>query len=222
MPTRDLNERLNMLGYPLLEKSQQQVANATLLDVAKSNNIRLWEGFPVMLANSIDKQWFNYSNIQKNIKSKILLNRLNSLILLSLALYKLSNISSPQIADFQKWYKTQGNNDFYYFLDKMKNREDFMLSDKKMSSERTINTFKSYIGERQFQLTEFLSQKDSYDLQYALSKIFPTGQKNLIMKKLRGEKLTKIEQEYFSRIVKKKIMALANPELFKLAQKLLS
>jgi hypothetical protein len=222
MPTKDFYERLNMLGYPLLEKSQPLAANETLLEVAKSQDTRLWEGFPVMLANSIDKQWFNYSHIQKNIKSKILINRLNSLILLSLALYRLQNVSSPQITEFQKGYKTKGNNDFYYFLKKMRNHEDFMLSNKKMSSERTINVFKSYFGERQSQLTEFLSQKDSYDLQYALSKIFPAGQKNLIMKKLRGEKLTKIEQEYFSRIVKKKIMALANPELLKLAQKVLS
>lgn len=222
MPTRDFYERLNMLGYPVLERSQQQVANATLLDVAKSQDIRLWEGFPVMLANSIDKQWFNYSHIQKNIKSKILITRLNSLISLSLALYRLSNVSSPQIAEFQKRYKPQRGNDFHYFLNKIRKREDFMLSDKKMSSERMINTLKSYLGERQSQLTDFLSQKDSYDLQNALSKIFPIGQKNLITKKLRGERLTKIEQEYFSRVVKKKIMALANPELLKLAQKLLS
>ncbi len=222
MPTRDFYERLNMLGYPMLERSQQQAANATLCDVAKSQDIRLWEGFPVMLANSIDKQWFNYSYIQKCTKSKILTNRFNSLITLSLALYRLLNVSSPQIAEFQKWYKPQVGNDFNYFLERMKNHKDFMLSDKKMSSERTINAFRSYFGERKSQLTEFLSKKDSYDLQYALSKIFPTGQKNLIIKKLRGEKLTKIEQEYFSRVVKKKVMALANPELLKLAQKLLS
>ncbi|MBM4271511.1 MAG: hypothetical protein FJ139_05050 [Deltaproteobacteria bacterium] len=222
MPTKDFYERLNMLGYPMLERSPQQAANATLIDVAKSQDIRLWEGFPVMLANCIDKQWSNYTDIQRYIKSKKLATRVDSLITWSFALYKLLNVSSPQIDEFQKWYKPQEKNDFNYFLKKMTNHEDFMLSDKKMSSERTINTFKSYFGEKQFRLTEFLSEKDSYDLQYALSKIFPSGQKNLIMKKLRGEKLTKIEQEYFSRVVKKKIVALANPELHKLAQKLLS
>jgi hypothetical protein len=222
MATKDFYERLNMLGFPMLERSPQQSANATLLEVAKSQDIRLWEGFPVMLANCIDRKWFNYTDIQKNIKSKRLATRIDSLITWSFALYKLLNVSSPQIDEFQKWFKPEEKNDFNYFLGKMKNHEDFILSNKKMSSERTINSFRSYFDEKQFRLTEFLSEKNSYDLQYALSQIFPSGQKNLIMKKLQGEKLTKTEQEYFSRAVKKKIVALANPEFHKLAQKLLS
>lgn len=222
MPAKDFYERLNMLGYPMLEGTPQQAANETLVDVAKSKDIRLWEGFPVMLANSIDKQWFNYLDMQKYAKSKKLASSLDSLITLSFALYELLNVSSPQIDVFEKWYKPQEKNEFHYYLAKLRNNEDFMLSNNKMSSERAINAFKSYFGEKQLRLMEFLSEKDSYDLQYALSKIFPSGQKNLIMKKLRGEKLTKIEKEYFSRVVKKKIIALANPELHKVAQKLLS
>ena len=46
-------------------------------------------------------------------------------------------------------------------------------------------------------------------------------QKELFLKKLRGEKLTRTEIEYFSRIVKKKALALAHPELHKLAHILL-
>ena len=222
MPPKNFYERLNMLGYPMLEGTPQQSANETLVDVAKSKDIRLWEGFPVMLANSIDKQWFNYLDMQKLAKSKMLMSRLDSLIILSLALYKLLNISSPQIDEFEKWYKPQARHEFHDYWVNLINNEDLMLSNKKMSSERVINAFKSYFVEKQLRLMELLSEKDSYDLQYALSKIFPSGQKNLIMKKLRGEKLTKIEKEYFSRVVKKKIIALANPELHKIAQKLLS
>jgi len=222
MPANDFYERLNMLGYPMLEGTPQYAANETLVDVAKSNDIRLWEGFPVMLANSIDKQWFNYLDMQKLAKSKILMSRLDSLITLSFALYELLNVSSPQIDEFEKWYKPQERNEFHDYWVNLINNEDLLLSNKKMSSERVINAFKSYFVEKQLRLMEFLSEKDSYDLQYALSKIFPSGQKNLIMKKLRGEKLTKTEKEYFSRVVKKKIIALANPELHKIAQKLLS
>jgi len=43
----------------------------------------------------------------------------------------------------------------------------------------------------------------------------------LFQKKLKGELLTKTEKEYFSRTVKKKVAALANPELHRLAQKLM-
>jgi hypothetical protein len=55
-----------------------------------------------------------------------------------------------------------------------------------------------------------------------MSQIFSTKQKELVMKKLKGEKLTKTEREYFSRVVKKKVMALANTQLHRLSQKLLS
>ncbi|MFH1877188.1 MAG: hypothetical protein ABH883_00065, partial [Candidatus Omnitrophota bacterium] len=59
-------------------------------------------------------------------------------------------------------------------------------------------------------------------LEYALSQIFSPKQKNLFFKKLRGEKMTKTEQEYYSRAVKKKITALSNSRLHKLAQKILA
>ena len=44
----------------------------------------------------------------------------------------------------------------------------------------------------------------------------------LFKKKLDGVPLTKTEREYYSRSVKKKVVALANPDLHRLALKLLS
>jgi len=43
----------------------------------------------------------------------------------------------------------------------------------------------------------------------------------LFKKKLSGDALTKTEKEYYSRVVRKKVAALANPELNRLAQKLM-
>ncbi len=40
------------------------------------------------------------------------------------------------------------------------------------------------------------------------------------MKKLAGESFTKTEQEYFSRVVKKKLKALTNTELRRIATRL--
>lgn len=53
-----------------------------------------------------------------------------------------------------------------------------------------------------------------------LSTLFPPKQKELVLKKLNGEPLTKTEQEYYSRIVKKKLEALANSEIRKIASSL--
>jgi hypothetical protein len=46
-------------------------------------------------------------------------------------------------------------------------------------------------------------------------------QKELFKKKLEGLPLTKTESEYYSRTVKKKVVALANSELHRMAQRLL-
>jgi len=56
---------------------------------------------------------------------------------------------------------------------------------------------------------------------YQKSQIFSPKQKELFKKKLEGDLLSKTEQEYYSRTVKKKVVALANSELHALSQKLL-
>jgi hypothetical protein len=55
----------------------------------------------------------------------------------------------------------------------------------------------------------------------ALSQVFSPKQSELFRKKLEGLPMTKTEQEYYSRSVKKKVLALANAELHALARKLL-
>ena len=62
--------------------------------------------------------------------------------------------------------------------------------------------------------------KRSYDLEYSLSQLFTQRQKELVLKKFRGEKLTKTEKEYFSRTIKKKLSAVANEDLRQLVLKL--
>ncbi len=41
------------------------------------------------------------------------------------------------------------------------------------------------------------------------------------MKKVRGEMLNKTEREYFSRVVKKRLMAVTDPDVHRLAMKAL-
>ena len=90
-----------------------------------------------------------------------------------------------------------------------------------MAPERLKNTFSRYYDEAQPKVSELLSLKENFDLQHALSEVFSPKQKELVLKKFRGDLLTKTEREYYSRTVRKKLAALANPELQRLAQKLL-
>lgn len=54
-----------------------------------------------------------------------------------------------------------------------------------------------------------------------LDQIFSSKQKELFMKKINGKELTKTEKEYFSRTVKKKVLAMANQDLHAMSKKLL-
>lgn len=221
MAKNDLHERLEMLGFPVLETRSMQTANATLAEVAASKDIRLWEGFPVMLANSLEKHWFSYNETKGYLKSKKGASRLDLLIIMSLAVYEVVHLKLPEMEALRDLFKIDKNQDFRYFLQKLEGNGDFVLFNKTMSGERIRSAFSTYYGKVQAGLTELLSVKDRHDLQYALSQFFPPRQKELVLKKLRNEKLTKTEREYYSRVIKKKILALANPELQKLSQKLL-
>jgi hypothetical protein len=50
-----------------------------------------------------------------------------------------------------------------------------------------------------------------------LDRLFSAKQKELVFKKLNGQHLTKTEREYYSRVVKKKLAAVADPQLQALA-----
>ena len=61
----------------------------------------------------------------------------------------------------------------------------------------------------------------SGQLDLYLDRIFPAKQKELVLKKRDGRRFTKTEREYFSRIVKKKLEAIASEEVVGLARKLI-
>ena len=64
---------------------------------------------------------------------------------------------------------------------------------------------------------EKLRQRQSFNLHMHLSTLFSPKQKELVLKKAAGKSLNKTEREYYSRVVKKKLEALTNTELRRLA-----
>jgi hypothetical protein len=60
----------------------------------------------------------------------------------------------------------------------------------------------------------------SAQLSNLLDLLFSAKQKELVLKKLSGQHLTKTEREYYSRVVKKKLAAISNSEIQELAASL--
>ena len=221
MNREDLLKRLEKLGYPLFDVENTYDANATLAEMVRSNDQRLLEGFSVVLANSANRGLFDYEAVKTHLKESFDRDKLLSLLVMSLALYNALDI---KFSWADKLYKNLSNDDKKMFgrvLKNLKKNENLKLPGCLMSGERLKRTFNNYLNQERLNLNDMLSVKEGMGLEYALSQVFSPKQKELFLKKLRHEKLTKTEKEYFSRTVKKKALALANSELHRLSKKLL-
>lgn len=221
MENSDFLKRVNELGFPLFGVEEEKNANLTLADMVSSGNLRLWEGFSVVLANSAEKGLFNYDKVNCYLKNPSDKSRLASLVVLSLALYRLFNLRFSWADGFYKTLSDDSKKEFSVFLKQLKHNSEFNVAGCEMSTQRLKTAFNNYFNKGRNKLNELLSVRNELSLEYSLSQVFSPKQKELFLKKLKREKLTKTEKEYFSRVVKKKVLALANPELHLLAQKLL-
>lgn len=215
-----LLKRLNELGYPLFEIDSSFNNNEILAEVVKSHELRFWEGFPILLARLIDKDQFKYDEIFNYLDNRAHKDNFNFLLTISFALYSYLGLRySPSQNLIKKGYIDQKK--FNIYVKDFKDSSDITEAENRLSTSRLINTFRNYYTQSEWNMKNYVELKDEFDLEYAMSQIFSKKQRELFLKKLRGEKMTKTEKEYYSRSVKKKVLALANPDLHKLASRLI-
>ena len=219
MDKSQLLKKTKALGYPMFDIEESIDANATLAEVIVSGDKRLWEGFPVMLAYCLEKGLFDYEKARSRLKESREKNLFHRLVMMSLALYDYLQV---ELSFADKLHKSDffDRKVFHDYLSQFKREVDLEDIDEIMSSERVVNSFKNYFKRAEIDLKEVAEMQDEFELEYAMSQIFSKKQKEIFLKKLKGEKLTKTEREYYSRSIKKKVAALANPDLHKLASKL--
>jgi hypothetical protein len=228
---KDFGERVARLGFPLLQREPKMETNETLAEVVQSGDPRLWEGFPVMLANSVERHQFDYRHVRNYLAhSTDGPSKLDCLLALSLALYQVLNVNGQE---FRNLRNSLGALTLAWesFVEAFKSNGELNACGHPMSADRLKTTFQNYYlygrphgketEKRVRHLGDLLSTKRSYDLEYSLSQLFTPKQKELVLKKFRGEKLTKTEKEYYSRTIRKKLSAMANEDLHQLAAMLL-
>ncbi len=221
MTSKNLLEQLRLLGLPFFEVEEAVNANLVLADVVRSRNMRFWEGFPVLLANSARRGIFDYTKVKSELKNPSDRKAFISLVLVSLALYKFIGLKFLWADKLHKYFSLKEKKILRDYWEDIKSGYSLSIGDKSLSAERMISIFNSYFQRTEEELSDLISVKDEFSFERALSCLFSPKQKELFLKKVRREKLTKTEREYYSRVVKKKVMALANERLHRLAQKLL-
>jgi len=204
MKRENLIVSLGNLGYPILSKDKNKMRKSEIIDVLDAlvdlDEPRLIEGFPVILAHCAHRR----SNLD-----------LETLLLLSAEMLNLENLQLPSgLENIANSLKTKYGN---LISSEAVNLENGIS----LSIERLRNTLKRYASNFETQKSDKEKaadrQKKSFQLHLHLSTLFSPKQKELVFKKYNKEPLTKTEQEYYSRVVKKKIMALTNSELRRIA-----
>jgi len=224
MKRQDLIAALGNLGYPLVVPDRPRITRQKVAEVlstlGNSVDSRLIEGFPVILANCA----------RRGLKLDIhaLLSRYSLKSQKRRNLEKLFFISS-QLLKEEQLEQPEGLGSM---AESLKEKYLHLLSDETvrlnnrvfLSTKRLRNTLRRYASSlKNFESArerEKLRQQQSFDLHKHLNVLFSPKQKELVLKKLQGESLTKTEQEYFSRVVKKKLQALTNTELRRIATRL--
>lgn len=221
MKDKDLLKEVGKLGFILLEAEEPVDINKVLHDVVVSGEVRLLEGFPVMLINAAETGNFEYEKLLNSFKGKndrsIFLNFLG----LSLALYKYNSLKFGWMKDLLEVIPKKEKAKIESFLSALEEDKIFRVLDYQLSSGRIKRIFSNYFQKEEAKTMELVGKQEELSLEFALAQIFSPKQRDLLKKKLRGEKMSKTEKEYFSRVVKKKIIALSNSELHKVARKAL-
>lgn len=221
MENKELFKRLEQLGFPLFEIDEALKPNETIAEVVKSKNTRLWEGFPIVFANSNKEHMFNFETTKKSLDNEEDYNSFIQLILMSFSLYKFLNLKFSWEKNLRKNIELKDKNKINEFMTYFKNNREFQLSHKYLDPQRIKKLFDNYFMLEDLEIKKIDNIHDELSLEYALSQIFTPKQKEIFLKRLQGKKLTKTEREYFYRIVKKKAMALVNVDLQRLAQQII-
>jgi|CXWL01.1.fsa_nt_gi hypothetical protein len=221
MEDKELLNKVSQLGFPLVEVEDRFDVNQTLADVVKSGNARLLEGFTVLLVNAAQDESFSYEKAQGYLSDDKDKKLLKELLLLSLGLYKALNFYFNQAKNFTKKLSEEDLNKVKQFRNYLAHGVNFNVMGYTFSPERLRDVFASYLKNEVDEVKKQTEKQEDLSLEYALSQVFSPKQKELFLKKVKGLELNKTEKEYFSRTVKKKLLALVNPELSRFAKLLL-
>jgi hypothetical protein len=216
-----LMDSMAKLGYPMLEPAVTLDVNRTLAEVVKSHEIRYWEGFPVLLANAAESDLFSPEKVERIFETEVSRDQFHRLLILSGSVFSHYHLSYPWWRKFKKNLSDKDRALLKNWTHALAHNTEIKWNDTEFDPGRLKKQFELYFETKAEKHERKKQTYEELSLEFALSKIFSPKQKELFKKKLEGFYLNKTEQEYYSRVVKKKVVALANSQLHGLARKLL-
>ena len=221
MNDRKFFRSLSQLGLSMFEPNEELNVSDILATVVKSQDTRLWEGFPVLIANATDRYQFVPEKVESLLTNREEQDLFHRLMLISGTLFSYYHVSFSWWNKLQKKLTENDRKLVHEWKKNLVNNVTLHCGDVELDAERLKGVFELYFEEKAEKGRRRKEKYEELSLEYALSQVFSPKQKELFIKKLEGLPLTKTEREYFSRTVKKKVLALANSELHGLSKKIL-
>jgi len=227
--TNQLSEELSQYGYELFRPVKQLSPEHVLSDLLKQDQMRMLEGFSVVLTNVLRQHakldWESPSWDPKKELSEKYLNRLAYFLAFTYYLLKFFHLPKALSQRVRALLdKLEKNDSVLKSVTKAFDKAAHVdVGSKQFSTQRLKDHFENYVvhGKLTALPKEVQQKKEELELELLLSQFFTPRQKDLLYKREQGNKLTKTEREYFSRVLKKRLQALANDNLHALAKKLL-
>jgi hypothetical protein len=212
-------------GYYLV---QPAAANPTqvLQRMVTSNDGRVLEGVPVVLTNILmSKSDFDLKSVEQSLPSG-LQKRFRVLAAVTYLFLFLIPESDAARKLLHAYLKQREPALVESVTDKLRNQHKVHVgSNVVLDEDRLEKTYRNYVVaqlmETQANLTKKLEDQRSAIFDDAVSELFTNKQREIMLKMLNHQALTKTEREYYSRVVKPRLKALRNPDLQTIAATLL-
>ena len=229
MKTPDKEELMDGLaehGYLLMRPKSVRSGEDLLKNLLKQNDARLLEGFPVVFANLLrenealrweGKKWKPGDEFSKKAE-----HRLAVLLTLSYFLLKLFGLEEEYaLRTYKLLLKCRGKaQDLLNQMEGLFQRsEPVKMDGVELSTGRLKNNFRNYVVLAK-ESGESAKKRRALEFELLLSELFTARQKELMNKVSQRKPLTKTEKEYFYRVVKKRLKALADERIHQMAREL--
>ena len=223
-----LMDHMAEYGYHMLRPQVFHEPETVLRDLLKQNDVRLLEGFSVVLAGALRKKdkllWEDVKWRPDNEWTQKVAHRFSVLMGLSYLLFKLFGLNEFADRLSRLLARQMTSSEFKKCLAVLRpsfaNSETLDVDDDlELSTERLKNTFRNYVVYAP-ESKELEKKEHDFQLELLLSQFFTSRQKELLKKRAQNKPMTKTEKEYFYRVVKKRLKALANEELHQMARSL--
>lgn len=212
-------------GYHLAQPTHANPAQV-LQRMVLSDDGRVLEGIPVVLTNILLSQTaVDLKSVELTLPSarQKRFRILAAVTYLFLFLVPESESARKHISDYLKQREPA-------LIDsvkvKLQNHHQIQVGENVvLDEERLKKTYENYaldqFKQTQTSISKKLEERRSTMLDEAISKLFTDKQKDLMLKVMNHESLTKTEREYYSRVIKPRLKALRNLDLQTMAATLL-